>query len=471
MIEPTLTIDFFESEKSAPLMFTEQGGSLEFARACKGSIAFIAEDRRWIAWDGVRWDSSCAHTIAEMRFDDLIRAYLHAASEATDLERRKTLLERTKMLSSAAARKNALALAQSKLAVSRRQFDRDALDLLVTPSGIVDLRTGELSANDPSRMLTQCTAVPYNPDAPWPARFGALVSALAGHDFETELWLWRAIGYSLTGHVQEDAFFYLRGSGSNGKSTLLKALHAILGDYAHKLDIRFLTAGNDGYHASEFAALRGKRLVITSEVERGQKLAISRLKDLTGGDVQKHRRMREDADAAPEFDVRAKLWAAGNYDLVVHGNDEGTWRRIHKIESAHRFERSGIRDSLVKEEGEGILKAAVGAAGEWYRCGLGDSPRVRAATEEYRRQQDLLGQFFSDCLVFEPGAFIAKDELNAEYLRWRSEEGIDHGVGPKEMAGRLAERGCSQGRKRVTLRNVKSTPRGWFGVRRADPRA
>jgi putative DNA primase/helicase len=223
------------------------------------------------------------------------------------------------------------------------------------------------------------------------------VRALASEDPETEAWLWRAIGYTLTGRVHEDSVFYLRGSGSNGKSTLLKALAGVLGGYAHKIDIRYLTAGADQGHATEYAALRGRRLVFASEVEKGQRLAISRLKDLTGGDVQAHRGMHQDADRAAVFAPECKVWLAGNHDLAVHGNDHGTWRRLRKIESDKTFGHTAVRDSLLENEGDGILAEAVRAAVRWYGEGLGEPPkRVTEATDAYRRSQDLLGKFFAD---------------------------------------------------------------------------
>jgi ABC-type ATPase involved in cell division len=48
-------------------------------------------------------------------------------------------------------------------------------------------------------------------------------------------YLQRAIGYSLTGNVQEQVMFFLYGTGANGKSTFLNAILAMLGEYAmHK---------------------------------------------------------------------------------------------------------------------------------------------------------------------------------------------------------------------------------------------
>lgn len=458
-----LSLEFLKAhDVTGEFLVTEQGFSIDFEHANRGRLAFVAEDRAWIAWNGTHWDSACAETLAESFFDELIRAILQDAIEAGPGKHRECQLERVKLASSARVRRNALALAQPKLMISRDAFDRNAEDFLNTPSGIVNLRTGELSACAPSRYLTQCTAIKYDPEAPEPKRFLELVYYLAGEDKETYDWLLRALGYTITGRVHEDLAFFLRGPGGNGKSTLLKAVAAVLGAYAHPLDIKFLTAGGDAGHSTDFAAVRGKRLVVTSEVNKGQRLSTSRMKDLTGGDLAAFRDIRESAKHAPKFVPSLKLWLYGNYDLAVPGTDEGTWRRIVKISSEHRFPQSSVRESIVAGEGEGILRVLVEAAGRWYRDGLAKRPaRIAEATDAYRRSQDLLGKFFADCLVFEEAAFISKKALNDAYQQWLEEEGGDMRVGPRELSQRLAERGVSECRTK--------TARGWKGVRAAKP--
>lgn len=439
----------------------EQGIALDFAEKNGNRLLFVAEERAWIAWTGTHWDRSCALTLAELFYAELVREMLERAAKATSDKQRDALVCRAQLMGKRSMRSNALALAQPALMISRDAFDKDAHDILNTPSGIVDLRTGAVKPCDPERLLTRCTAVAFDASATWPTRFGEIVTALAGDDAETEMWLWRAIGYTLTGRVHEDSVFYLRGSGSNGKSTLLKALAGVLGDYSHKIDIKYLTAGADQGHATEYAALRGKRLVFASEVEKGQRLAISRLKDLTGGDVQAHRDMHQSAADAPVFSPECKVWLAGNHDLAVHGNDHGTWRRIRKIESDKTFGHTSVRDSLVEAEGAGILTAAVNAAAMWYEQGLGATPaRVEASTAAYRDAQDLLGKFFRDCLVFDKAASVGKAEFTGAYQQWLAEEGGDLRVGPRELGQRLEAQGVKEGRESRTARG-----RCWKGVR------
>lgn len=434
---------------------TPQGNAIRFARYAGPGLLWVAEDRIWIAFDGTRWDATRGEIIAELLWQRWIAEELRACAAAPV----KETIENAAWLTTAKAKREVLQLAQPKLAVSREAFDRNAEDLLVTPSGTVDLRTGVLSLNDPARLLTQCTAVPYEPDAAGQCpNFMNLVSKLAGDDEDTTRWLWRALGYTLTGRTHEDIFFYLRGAGSNGKSTLVKTIFTLLGDYACKLDIGVLTVGKDN-HATELAALRGKRLVMSSEVERGQRLKESLVKDLTGGDPLAARELYQAARAAAVWSPQLKLWLYGNHDLRIGGTDEGIWRRVRKIASFHTFPRSAVRDSLATSEGVAILATAVRAATDWYAGGLGADPAtVRDATAAYRAEQDHVGQFFDDCLVFGPEHFITAAAFAATYRSWCLEHGFDHPTSPKELGERLRVRGC------VSERSGKTRVRGWKGV-------
>lgn len=81
------------------------------------------------------------------------------------------------------------------------------------------------------------------------------------------------------------------GEGGNGKSTLVDAVMAALGDYA---DAGLLTARSFYAHPTGVADLCGLRLAVVHETDAGRHLAEGTVKRLTGGDRLKARRMRED---------------------------------------------------------------------------------------------------------------------------------------------------------------------------------
>src|SRR5437764_1618551 len=92
------------------------------------------------------------------------------------------------------------------------------------------------------------------------------------------------IGCAATGRA-EKVLFVPHGEGNNGKTTLLEAFRAALGEheYAGQIQVESLmirereALSNNAVNA-DIADLLGCRFVSSSEVERGQRLSLSRVK-------------------------------------------------------------------------------------------------------------------------------------------------------------------------------------------------
>jgi putative DNA primase/helicase len=98
---------------------------------------------------------------------------------------------------------------------------------------------------------------------------------------------------SLLGKVVEHVLPILTGVGANGKGTTYKALLWALGDYADTVDPDLFMVREHAHSTGEMD-LRGRRLVALSESDRDRRLAEATMKRLTGGDIIKARRMRQD---------------------------------------------------------------------------------------------------------------------------------------------------------------------------------
>src|SRR5216683_6275658 len=121
----------------------------------------------------------------------------------------------------------------------------------------------------------------------------------------------RLLGYFLTGSVREQILPIFWGGGSNGKSTLIGTVLAVLGqDYGIKAAADLIITKRADSHPTERADLFGKRLAVCIETEENRRLAESLVKDLTGGDRLRARRMREDNW---EFDPTHKLVLCTNH--------------------------------------------------------------------------------------------------------------------------------------------------------------
>jgi putative DNA primase/helicase len=245
-------------------------------------------------------------------------------------------------------------------------------------------------------------------------------------------YLQRAVGSSLTADVNDQCLFFLYCAGANGKSKFLEAILSIMADYGMQSIPEFLTVRNSEHHPTERADLFGKRFVATVELEQGKALAEALVKQLTGGEKIRARRMREDFW---EFPPTHKLWLAANHKPVVRGTDHAIWRRIKLIpftvtfvgKPKDQYERK--KDTTIttqlRAELPGILRWAVDGCLAWKNQGLNEPKSVTEAVDEYRREMNSIGQFLQDCCFLpQPPRENIKTQssrLHEAYARWSGE--------------------------------------------------
>jgi putative DNA primase/helicase len=193
-------------------------------------------------------------------------------------------------------------------------------------------------------------------------------------------------------------------------------------------------------HPTERADLFGKRLVTCIETEAGRRLAESLVKELTGGDAIRARRMREDHW---QFLPSHKLVIAANHRPVVYGTDNGIWRRLRlvpfNVTIPPERQDKGLAERLRKEL-PGILTWCLAGCREWLERGLAEPPIVLGATDGYREEQDVLADFLADCCIVDPHERVSAGRLYAAYAEWC--RGNGHDADNSTVFGRkLGERG------------------------------
>jgi putative DNA primase/helicase len=297
--------------------------------------------------------------------------------------------------------------------------------------------------------------VEYDPQAACPMWEAFLDRIMAGNQ-KLIRYLQKAAGYSLTGDVSEQAFFIPYGSGANGKSVFLTTLLAVLGDYGIQAPPDLLMVKQGERHPTELADLKGARLVVAIESEEGKRLAESLVKQLTGGDKIKARRMREDFWG---FDATHKLWLATNHKPIIRGSDYAIWRRIRLIPfnvTIPPEEQDKQLPAKLQQELPGILRWAVEGCLVWQREGLGEPPEVRAATESYRAEMDVIATFLNGCCIVNPLAKAKVKDLYQAYVEW-CKENNEYPLSQRVLGTRLLERGFKQ-------RKGAKGQRFWLGI-------
>jgi putative DNA primase/helicase len=104
------------------------------------------------------------------------------------------------------------------------------------------------------------------------------------------------------------------------------------------------------------------------------------VKELTGGDAVRARRMREDF---LQFSPTHKVWLAANHKPIIRGTDWGIWRRIKLVTFTIEItDEEQDKDLPLKltAEAAGILNWALLACIEWLADGLSSSARTTSGT-------------------------------------------------------------------------------------------
>lgn len=402
---------------------TDLGNSLRFARLFADRVRYAADVERWYVWDGRRWAPDRVGRVVDLTkhvIDDVRRQAL------ADDAHRNDWLAWANQSESLPRRKAMIGGAESEpgLVVLSDVFDRDP-DLLVVRNGTVDLRTGELRASDPSDLCSHLAEVELDAAARWP-RWREHVTLMCKGDPELQRYLARAVGYSLTGNVGARAFFFLEGTGSNGKNAFIEPVMQVLGSYAQTASPSLLT-GSEQDHPTAIADLLGARLVFVDEARRDRKLNTERIKGLTGSKRVKARKMRKDFF---EFDARFKLWIAGNGTPKMDDESDGVWKRLHrvvchgKVDPARRVDRYG--DVLYQQEAAGILNWALAGLADWRTRGLDVPAAVSSAVEEYRHNENYVQQFAEEFLEVTGDVQhrTTVNELYTRYQFWCAEVGL-----------------------------------------------
>lgn len=216
-----------------------------------------------------------------------------------------------------------LAAADPIIAVAPEKFDGHHL-LLNVENGTLDLVSSTLQPHDREHLLTKRVPIVYDTGATCPL-WRSFLNRVMGGNKKLVGFLQRAVGYSLTGSTSEQVLFFLHGGGANGKSTFCHILLDLLGPYGIVGAPNMLLAKRGESHPTEQTDLFGARAVVLQEVEAGRAWAEVTLKQLTGGDTIKARRMGEDFWS---FRPTHKFWVAANHKPTVRGSDYAVWRRL-----------------------------------------------------------------------------------------------------------------------------------------------
>lgn len=407
-------------------------------------VRYVPEQEQWLAWNDSIWEPD------RNKAFELIRKTCREVADQLGREG-STALEKRQNVQLAAR----LSSVRQIEAVSRiARYDPRTIihandldvepELLATPGGFIDLRTGKLSDADPQHFITRSTSAT---PAPMPTpKWDRFLLEMMGGNSEAVASLQTVVGYSLTGHTYEHKLFYFWGPGGNGKGVFMGVMTAAFGTYARAAAMNIFLASRYERHSTDIAALNGPRLVIAQEIREGQDWNTQLLKQLSGGDPISARYMRRDNFT---FQPKCKLWLAGNsrpgFDVV----DDGMKRRLVLFPFVQKpaVVIPDLKEQLIAQELPGILHWGIVGSQIYLRDGLRLPKCVQEATTEYFTDEDQIGRMLAATCVRDQGE-LAASALYQAVSQWCLDNS-EPSITQKKLGDAMTSRGFKKKRDNV----------------------
>ena len=441
--------------------YTDIGQAKVFEKVF-GEVVKFSPETRCLVYNGVYWEESdekarlLVHQLTELQMQDadsLLKFWeteLKEAGVGAGLDEKLT----TKQITSVLTAKQKVIYEQYQRAVQYKAFvlkrrqtgaiaavlkeaaphlaiDVSTLDsetyLLNTPAGTYDLRAGAdvVYPHKAEDYITKVTAV--SPSDEGMELWEAMLDVVFCGDQDLKSYVQQLAGLAAIGGVFAENLIIAYGEGRNGKSTLFNVIARVLGSYSGSLSADVLTNSCRRNIKPELAELRGKRLVIASELEEGNGLNTAVLKQLCSTDPiyaePKYRR--------PFSFIPTHLAVLCTNHLPSIGTmDTGTWRRIKVVP----FNAVIQGDSEVKNYTEYLFKNAGGAILKWimdgskmviengYKIEVPDA--VKSVVEEYRATNNDFQEFLDSCCNVGDGYSIPSGELYTAYRSYATSQGF-----------------------------------------------
>lgn len=423
--------------------------ALRFSERHKDHLRYVALWDKWLIWDGKRWapdDKRQVFDLSRKLCNDVLAE--HFATAPLTHNQRAALRKRLGSAQTVYAVTKLAGSDQRYHATAVAELDSDPW-ALNTPSGIVDLRTGDISPHDPAKLHTKITAAAPAGECP---QFMRILRQVQPSQ-EIRDYIQRLFGYGMTGSSRDHALSFWFGNGRNGKGTIAHAFRHALGDYGLEVGSELFMETHHDRHLTEIAVLRGARFVAASEIDTGRKWNEARLKRLTGGDPISARYIGKDLF---EFEPTHTLLIVGNQKPGLRSVDEAMRARMHLVEfgvTIPEDKRDTGLPAALKAEYGGILAWALAGCQIWQKTGLNPPAAVREATSAYLEAEDSIANWISECCL--KSGLVTLSAAHRSYRTW-CEQNSSPFLGRNTFADQLEAHGykrppTEKGKRAVTF--------------------
>lgn len=383
---------------------------------------------------------------------DFSNKYIEASNELSTLAmeesggEKKTLLESAGIYRKVAEKLQDISFKEKILREAKHIFyDKHFMEkldenpnLIGYENGVYDLEKCEFRPGHPDDHIsftTRLDYIPWSDKNPYKKQIDDFFEKVLVNKNVREYFL-KVLSTTVCGFNREEKFYFCTGVGSNGKSLTFSLLSKAIGDYFLPCPITILTRKRNASNAAspEIIKMKGPRGGVFQEPGMDEELNIGIFKELSGNDEIQCRDLYQGSKEMVIFKPQLTHFMACNDMLEIKGTDNGTWRRVVKIDFASEFLDNPDPNNPLQFKIDETLKEKID---KWaphfssylvhiyttkYLTGtkLVEPEEVRVSTSNYRKDQDVMREYYDNCIetIDDTGYSILKRDLSANFKMW-----------------------------------------------------
>lgn len=360
----------------------------------------------WRSYQRGRWDDvpdeAVGATVAEV-LNAQAETYASMARDARDRDVAKELETTAAQLWSNNKISSVLGRASRSagLHIDVDQMDRHP-NLWCANNAVIDLETGDVLEHDPALLMSRGSDVDFDADAQCPRFDHFLTDVLP--DVDVREFVLQVFAEAMSGQVSSHILPVFLGPKRNGKSTMLRIMLALFGEYATLLPEELVVEtgrAQVGEMEKLQADLFGRRLATFEETKQSVPWNVDKIKNLTGGGRMRGRQLYKQGF---QFDPSHTIVMATNHQPHVRGSsEEAFWARYREVPfkvSLEGREDPSLERGIIAEELPGVLNRVLAAGARRRAVGALVAPAaVMAATETSRMEESPFERFATSYLI------------------------------------------------------------------------
>ena len=302
-------------------------------------------------------------------------------------------------------------------------------ELIGFNNGIYDLKNGLFRCGRPEDYVSLTTRNNYV-EYSWTDPYVVQISEFLCQVFPIErvrVYACKLLASFIDGHLLEK-FYIWTGIGGNGKSKLIELFQLSMGNYCGVLPVTLITGKRQSSSGAtpELARMKGKRLGIMNESNHNDSIDMGLIKSISGGDTMYARALHKDPiEFRPTFQM---LLLCNKKPKRIDSTDFGAWRRITILRFPSRFvERPDpnnlfefLIDTHLDEKlitwRQAFFWMLTQYYKDWKRDGNEEPEEVRMETEQYRENNNIIGQFIKECTQQTSSGYLLVSQMFNAFL-------------------------------------------------------